>query len=180
VNDQGQAQNTSSGGFFEKLGNLLSGNGWKTDAELKPQHQNVSGGRRDATAAESAQFLDEANGYLGTTYQRGGNTHAGIDCSGLVCAAAKDAGLAFNKRYSADALQKSPYLRALGSGESPRSGDVAGFSGHIGVYDANPPVAGSNILSARSGAGEVAYAPASYFGAVTYYRVRVTCGDSGQ
>jgi hypothetical protein len=28
------AQNSSSGGFWEKLGNWFSGNGWKTDAEL--------------------------------------------------------------------------------------------------------------------------------------------------
>jgi RHS repeat-associated protein len=35
------AQNTSSGGFWQKLGNALSGNGWKTDTEVK-QGQSTS------------------------------------------------------------------------------------------------------------------------------------------
>jgi len=33
--DSGSAQNQSSGGFWQKLGNALSGNGWKTDSEVK-------------------------------------------------------------------------------------------------------------------------------------------------
>jgi hypothetical protein len=36
------AQNKDSGGFWQKLGNALSGNGWKTDAQLK-QDQSSSG-----------------------------------------------------------------------------------------------------------------------------------------
>lgn len=37
----GPAQNTSSGGFWEKLGNFVTGNGWKTDAELHPSQSVI-------------------------------------------------------------------------------------------------------------------------------------------
>jgi hypothetical protein len=69
------AQNTSSGGFFEKLGNWLSGNGWKTDAELNPSSGLVN--------AQNAAINNPA-------YQPGvgGSTH----CNQATCSVARAMG----------------------------------------------------------------------------------------
>lgn len=57
------AQNTSSGGFWQKLGNALSGNGWKTDAQVK-QSQSPPGASPTGpvVAAGVGGLAPQANG----------------------------------------------------------------------------------------------------------------------
>ncbi|MBO0799547.1 MAG: RHS repeat-associated core domain-containing protein, partial [Blastocatellia bacterium] len=58
VNDFLQTQDDSSGGFFEKLGNWLSGNGWNTDNEVKNERARAYEAKRN----EAAKWL-KANGW---------------------------------------------------------------------------------------------------------------------
>jgi len=125
------AQNTSSGGFWEKLGNWISGNGWMTDAELHPSHSVID---KDKVA----NYMDEhANGTGNYTGQCARACREGLEAGGLNTTGhprdAKDYG-PFLTEHGATAVSRDGY--------KPEKGDVAVFqgggrnrSGHIEIYD---------------------------------------------
>ena len=77
-----EAQNTSSGGFWQKLGNAISGNGWKTDAQLK-QDQSSNSGPPTRTPAKGAPnttvTLPAKGGSTDRTYGPDGRATTDID-----------------------------------------------------------------------------------------------------
>lgn len=66
--------------------------------------------------------LTEAKDYLGTPYQYGGKTHAGIDCSGLTMVCYEKAGIALPR----SAADQSQYGEAV-TREALRVGDLVFF-----------------------------------------------------
>jgi hypothetical protein len=54
--------NASSGGFFQRLGNFVHGNGWKTDAEVKQVGQSTQGSPKTPLLAAGRGLPPEANG----------------------------------------------------------------------------------------------------------------------
>jgi cell wall-associated NlpC family hydrolase len=53
----------------------------------------------------------------------------------------------------------------------PQTGDVVLFDGHMGIYDANPPIRGYNIFSSTNHG--IRYGEASWFsGTPRYFRYR--------
>jgi hypothetical protein len=134
---------------------------------------------RDVTPAEGGKILSAAEGMEGTPYKYGGNDgKKGIDCIHMVCAALNEAGVKARANANANDFQKDVNMRPLGPKEQPRTGDIVRWkhqpTGHVGVYDANPPKPGYNIYSATNHG--VIHAPASWFsslGTPTYYRVEV-------
>ncbi|MGO9074682.1 MAG: hypothetical protein ACLQEI_11060 [Terriglobales bacterium] len=54
--------NQNSGGFWQKLGNAISGNGWKTDAEVKQAQGSQQGSPTTPLVAAGAGLAPQANG----------------------------------------------------------------------------------------------------------------------
>ena len=126
-----KAQNTSSGGFWEKLGNFVTGNGWKTDAELHPSQSVID---KDKVA----NYMDaHANG----TGNYGG--HCATACrKGLEAGGLNTAGHPVDAKDYGPFLTKHGAAAVSGDGYKPEKGDVGVFqgggrnrSGHIEIYD---------------------------------------------
>lgn len=114
----------------------------------------LSLGARLAIIAEAAQFFETSDGlfvprqhllpvtetlddpahvaemFFGTPYLWGGNSRAGIDCSGLVQAALLACGIACPGDSD---LQFGALGRVLSQGESTRRGDLFFWKGHVAV-----------------------------------------------
>ena len=102
---------------------------------------NTSEGGDDAiTAPASATAVtSEAATYLGAPYDWGGESHSGVDCSGLVKMAFKKSGVEMN--HLADWQSRHGESVPL---NQVRPGDVVGFRapghasfGHVGIYVGN-------------------------------------------
>lgn len=102
---------------------------------------NTSEGGDDAiTAPASATAVtSEAATYLGAPYDWGGESHSGVDCSGLVKMAFKKSGVEMN--HLADWQSRHGESVPL---DQVRPGDVVGFRapghasfGHVGIYVGN-------------------------------------------
>lgn len=136
---------------------------------------------RDATPEESKRVLEKATVYKDAPYKWGGSSSAGIDCSHLIWKAINDA-LPNAKFQFADTagIASSPGLRKLSGEETPVSGDVILFKGHVGLYDANPPTPGRTLFSAEGDVNKptpgVTWGKPEWFtGPLTYLKVRVPC-----
>jgi cell wall-associated NlpC family hydrolase len=100
-------------------------------------------GRREPTAdtaIEPVRLASVLNSFLGTPYRWGGMSHAGIDCSGLVCCVFREIG-GFALPHDARLMHKLG--RKISLAEA-RPGDLLFFStkfwsgiNHVGVYVGN-------------------------------------------
>jgi len=77
----------------------------------------------------TATTTDTAQVFLGVPYLWGGNTSAGIDCSGLVQIALLTAGL----HCPGDSDLQQQALRAT-DGSDPRPGDLIFWKGHVAIH----------------------------------------------
>lgn len=86
-----------------------------------------------------------ARAHLGTPYVWGGDEPGGVDCSGLVLLAFREAGDPFPSRLTADGIVHSVQVTPIARSEL-RAGDLIGFSygpgarvHHIGIYSGTGP-----------------------------------------
>jgi cell wall-associated NlpC family hydrolase len=149
-------------------------------AAEKAQQQGASQSTqlRDVSPSEGEQILKVAEGMEGTPYMMGGNNRQGIDCIHMVRSALNKAGIAARANANANDFQRDVNLRPLGPKEQPRTGDIVQWkhqpTGHVGVYDANPPKHGYNIYSATNhGVMHLRASDFSNLGTPTFYRVEV-------
>jgi RHS repeat-associated protein len=106
-------------------------------------------GYRDATPAEEAKELQEAEGFEGTPYKWGGKTPSGFDCSGYVCYVIQHS---INPGYAyspTSGMASNPGLRVLPPGASHVPGDVELFPSHTGFYDPSQANPKQSLLSAE-------------------------------
>ena len=100
----------------------------------------IEGGDDAITAPASATAItSEAATYLGAPYVWGGESHSGVDCSGLVKMSFKKSGVEMN--HLADWQSRHGESVPL---DRVRPGDVVGFRspghasfGHVGIYVGN-------------------------------------------
>jgi cell wall-associated NlpC family hydrolase len=140
----------------------------------KPKPSSFGGGGSSQQFAPSGniggtrgQIIGEASSYLGNSYVMGGNTHQGIDCSGLVQQVYKKFG--FNlPRLAAQQGAAMPGVRTAVTNLKPGDLVVWRDGSHIAIYAGN----GEIIQAANPNQGvirsrltnQVGYTPGSVFG----------------
>jgi cell wall-associated NlpC family hydrolase len=84
-----------------------------------------------AAAADTSAIVATARGWIGTPYRWGGNTRAGVDCSGLVAQVFKAHGIIVPRTAAAQMDAAHPISRA-----EARPGDLVGDPAgtHIGIF----------------------------------------------
>ncbi|MBN1518741.1 MAG: C40 family peptidase [Spirochaetales bacterium] len=82
---------------------------------------------------DEALLISAAAGYLGTPYRYGGETSAGMDCSGFVMTSFKDIGIMAPRVSSAYAAFGSTVKDELRPGDILLFGDAGGIF-HVGIY----------------------------------------------
>lgn len=80
-------------------------------------------------------FLARANGFMGTPYAYGGTSHSGVDCSGLVYCAAKEAGIGVLPRSSSSLYSMAKKIDR----NNAIAGDLVFFAtgssiSHVAIY----------------------------------------------
>lgn len=93
----------------------------------------------DSASQKRERFVQAALAYKGTPYVYGGLSRSGIDCSGLVYAAARDSGTASLPRTASTIYSKSTIINA----SQRQRGDLVFFKttgnsvSHVGIYLGN-------------------------------------------
>lgn len=101
-------------------------------------------------------MVGAARSFIGSKYVWGGESRGGTDCSGMVCAIAKEAGIAL-PRMTAHDMFASRSLITLGPKDTLQAGDLLFFRTsnssritHVAVYTGR-----GTIIHASSGRGRV-------------------------
>lgn len=89
----------------------------------------------EGLSIERAMILSSAKGALGTPYRFGGNTVAGLDCSGLVEMAYRSAGIPV-PRTADEQYRSLPAIKAARPGDLLFFGDRRKAT-HVGIYRGN-------------------------------------------
>ena len=115
-------------------GSSSSASGGSGSSQSKPLSNASSSEKRK-------QFLAKANAYKGTPYDLGGLSHRGIDCSGLVYCAAREAGLGTLPRTARDMYSIAKRISMSDAIE----GDLIFFASggsvsHVAIYIGNNQV----------------------------------------
>lgn len=97
---------------------------------------NNKGERNYFDSELRSKFIECAKNYLGTPYQIGGTTKKGIDCSGLIYAAAKDSGLPEIPRTAIALYENTRNTATLIEGDLLFFGENNIVS-HVGIYLGN-------------------------------------------
>ena len=103
--------------------------GGRTGAFAQTPHGHVPAGHLQPLGRWFADPVEVAGLFLGVPYLWGGNSHAGIDCSGLVQAAMRGAGRA----CPGDSDLQRALGTAVGEGEAPARGDLVFWKGHVAM-----------------------------------------------
>ena len=129
---------------------VSAGSSSVSTGKKKPQsHIKVESGLPEQTQA----LLREADKWLGTAYRYGGNTRAGVDCSGLVCNLFSNA---LSIKLPRTSYQQGDFCRKISRNELI-AGDLVFFrtgkSGkisHVGMY-----IGDGNIVHASTSRGVI-------------------------
>ncbi len=105
-------------GATEKAFTALAGGGFVPARHLAPLGQRA------------ADWVAEAERFLGAPYLWGGRSVRGVDCSGLVQLALNAAGLPCPRDSD---MQAAALGRTLPEGTPPRRGDLVFWKGHVGI-----------------------------------------------
>lgn len=129
-------------------------------------HSDGTGGSLGLIDGNS--IMTQALTWSGTPYQLGGSTTNGVDCSNLVHQVYNSLGLYYPYTNTATFANSQFFFQV----DSPQTGDVVLMSGHMGIHDSNPPMAGYTLYSATTSQG-VRYGKESWFqGTPRYYRFK--------
>jgi cell wall-associated NlpC family hydrolase len=93
------------------------------------------GPETEIPAPKHASLKPLIESWLGTPYLWGGDTKAGVDCSGLTCAIYKSAGVSLPRTSKEQATEGKPVMDEL------RWGDLLCYDGHVAIYIGNGKVA---------------------------------------
>lgn len=109
-----------------------------TFSRLNAQSSDFSSLNQAEAKRKREAFVNAALDYQGTPYIRGGNSKAGIDCSGLVCKAGTDA---LGVKLPRTVLSLEQYAEKIPESERER-GDLVFFNttgriSHVGIYLGN-------------------------------------------
>ncbi|WP_051196553.1 C40 family peptidase [Jonesia quinghaiensis] len=133
-----QSATASSTGFEAALNAARS-----TEPTTPPQATPAQG-----DTALGTRIVDAARDWIGVPYKWGGNTTAGVDCSGLVKNVLAEFGISMPRV----ARQQMHEGRAVGSLKDAQAGDLLVFNNgtHIGIYVGDgkmidAPYAGRNV-----------------------------------
>ncbi|MCJ8270137.1 MAG: C40 family peptidase, partial [Psychrosphaera sp.] len=114
------------------------------------------------------QIIAAGVGWLDVPYSpTGGSTKAGVDCSHYVHNIFNEVGLNYSFSSTGTFANNSAFYQVA----IPKTGDVVLFDGHIGIYNATPPINGWVILSATTTKG-VRYGPVTWFTWFTGFATR--------
>lgn len=125
-----------------------------------------AGGLELISPEEGQKIVKAAEKWIGTPYEYGGKTSAGIDCSNFVHKASMEAGFPY-EYLNTTKFPTSPRFKEV---TRPQIGDVVLFQGHMGIYNPDAPSEGYVILSATTSKGVRYGRPAWFHGAPKYYR----------
>ncbi len=119
-----------------------------TPSRLSPQSSEFSHLNQAEAQRKREAFMKAALAYQGTPYIRGGNSKAGIDCSGLVCRAGEEA---LDVKLPRTVLSLEQYAEKIPESER-EPGDLVFFNttgriSHVGIYIGN----GEFVHSASDG-----------------------------
>ena len=111
---------------------------YEYDEEYESDDSSPSGGGGGSSSENRMRFLEKANGFKGTPYVYGGTSHSGVDCSGLVYCAAKEAGIGTLPHSSKSLYNMSRKISLSDAIEGDLIFFAAGSSiSHVAIYIGN-------------------------------------------
>src|SRR6266536_769759 len=125
----------------------------------RPGHKRIRSTGTPVPPRTGNTVVQAARAYLGVPYVWGGESHAGLDCSGFTLVAYRDA-FGLTLPHSADA--QPAYGRRV---SRPAPGDLVHWAGHVAIYYGNGRVIGARHRGTVSRIYPI-------YGSPTFYRMR--------